>query len=252
MIDASDAAVTFTDVTVVLERNIILDRVAAAVPRGGCTVILGPNGAGKTTLLLTLLRQIPFHGDIGFPGRKAPPRIGYVPQRLNLEPGLPLTTRELVGLTRGAYPLWLGLSGKERSRADRLLDMVNLSECRDRRIVDLSGGELQRLLLALALGREPELLLLDEPISAVDAGSREELIHLLARLRREFGFTQLMVSHDLLPSIAAADHLICLNRRTVAEGSPSGLAASGALYSLFPGLRPDLFAAAGVEESGHA
>ncbi|MDR2390944.1 MAG: ATP-binding cassette domain-containing protein, partial [Planctomycetota bacterium] len=108
MIDSSDAAVTFADVTVVLERNVILDRVAAAVPRGGCTVILGPNGAGKTTLLLALLRQIPFRGEISFPGRNAPPRTGYVPQRLNLDPGLPLTTRELVSLNRGAYPLWIG------------------------------------------------------------------------------------------------------------------------------------------------
>jgi zinc transport system ATP-binding protein len=130
--------------------------------------------------------------------------------------------------------------------------MVNLSGCRDRRIGDLSGGELQRLLLALALGREPELLLLDEPISSVDAGSREDLIHLLARLRREFGFTQLMVSHDLLPSLAAADHLICLDRRTVAEGSPAGLAAGGALRSFFPGLAPDFFAEAGAGEGAHA
>ena len=89
--DAVNATVTLENVTVVLDRNLILDRVTAVIPRGGCTAVVGPNGAGKTTLLLAMLGRVPYRGEIGFPGRETAPRFGYVPQRLNFDRELPLT-----------------------------------------------------------------------------------------------------------------------------------------------------------------
>lgn len=217
---ANRAAVTFEDVTAVLGDAVVLDRASATVPAGSCTAIVGPNGAGKTTLLMALLGRIPFRGHIAFAGGASRPRIGYVPQRLDFDRGLPLTAREFLCLNWQRRPLWLGLAKNHRLRAEALLAAVDAGHLAGRRAGDLSGGELQRLLLALALGRDPELLILDEPTSGVDFQAEEKVYLLLERLRRERGFTQIMVSHDI-PGVARhASHVIGLNRRVVFEGAP--------------------------------
>ncbi|MDR1535162.1 MAG: metal ABC transporter ATP-binding protein [Planctomycetota bacterium] len=234
--DIVNATVTFSNVTVVLDRNLILDRVTAVIPRGGCTAVVGPNGAGKTTLLLAMLGYVPHRGEIGFPGRRGAPRFGYVPQRLDFDRELPLTAGEFIRLGESRSPLWLRAGKGERARIERTLSLVNLEYCRDRRIGDLSGGELQRLLLAAALERKPEVLLLDEAVSATDPVNRNELIRLLERFRREMGFAQVMISHDLATVLALADHLICLDRKVLAAGTPEALDASGDLAAFFPGI----------------
>ncbi|MEW6220943.1 MAG: metal ABC transporter ATP-binding protein [Thermodesulfobacteriota bacterium] len=228
------ATVTFADVNVARAGVQVLDRVSATVPQGGCTAIVGPNGAGKTTLLLALLGQIPFQGLARIEGlRSRRPRLGYVPQRLSLDHGLPLSVMELMLMEHQRLPLWLGRRKRHQERARALLAEVRAEGLVARRVGALSGGELQRVLLALALAQEPDLLVLDEPTAGVDVQGDHVLCDLLERLRCERGFTQLMVSHDLATVTHHATHVIALNHRVVAEGPPHEVLTSTTLTSLF-------------------
>lgn len=229
------AAVTFDNITVALGATTILENITARVPRGSCTAIVGPNGAGKTTLLLALLGEVPFTGGIHISradeGRLL--RIGYVPQRLQFDRGMPLTVMEFMVMGWQRSPLWFGIRKAYRERARELLASVKMDGFDKRRIGTLSGGEMQRALLALALGREPDLLLLDEPASGVDYQGEHLFCELLDTLRCEKGFTQLMVSHDLPTVTHHATHVICLNRRVAAEGSPREVLTAHTLTAVF-------------------
>jgi zinc transport system ATP-binding protein len=205
---------------VALGGNTILDRVTASAPLGSCTAIVGPNGAGKTTLLMALLGQVPYQGRIRIAcepeGRH--PRIGYVPQRLQFDRGLPITVLEFMVMGWQRSPLWFGVRRCHRKRASELLASVKAGDLERRKLGALSGGEMQRVLLALALGQSPDLLVLDEPAAGVDFQGEYVFCELLEGLRRERGFTQLMVSHDLATVTHHAAHVICLNRKVAAEG----------------------------------
>jgi zinc transport system ATP-binding protein len=232
---ASDAAVRFDRVTVTLGGVHILDEVSATVPRGGCTAVVGPNGAGKTTLLMALLGRVPYRGRIRLEGTRgtAAPRIGYVPQRLAFDRGMPLTVSEFLAMGRQRTPLWAGIRRASRQRAAELLEAVDSGHLAGRALGALSGGELQRVLLALALQQDPDLLVLDEPVAGVDFQGEHMVCELLERLRRARGFTQLMVSHDLATVAAHATHVICLNRFVAAEGPPREALTSANLAAIF-------------------
>lgn len=233
--EIGEAAVRFRDVSVTLGGQTILDRVTATVPCGSSAAIVGPNGAGKTTLLLALLGRIPYRGSIslanGPDGR--PPRIGYVPQRLALDRGLPMTVMEFMVMGLQRMPLWFGCRSRYRAAALNLLSPVKADALADRKVGALSGGELQRVLLALALGEKPDLLVLDEPAAGVDFEGEHIFCELLDGLRGRSGFTQLMVSHDLATVMHHATHVICLNRKVAAEGPPSEALTSGTLAAIF-------------------
>ena len=230
-------AVRFDKVSVRRSGLPILDEVSAVVPRGGCTVIVGPNGAGKTTLLLALLGEVPYRGRIrmgtGGQGATSAPRIGYVPQRIALDRGMPLTVTEFLALGEQVRPLWLGVRRDVRRKAHDLLRLVRAAHLADRRLGALSGGETQRVLLALALQREPDLLVLDEPSAGVDFEGEHLFCELLEELRARRGFTQLMVSHDLGMVAHHATHVICLKRRVVAQGAPAEVLTPETLNALF-------------------
>lgn len=229
------AAVTFENVTVALGSNTILDNISARIPHGSCTAIVGPNGAGKTTMLLAILGEVPFTGGIlvSRTDERRHLRIGYVPQRLQFDRGMPLTVLEFMVMGWQRSPLWFGVRRAYRERAKELLASVNMEGVEKRRIGSLSGGEMQRVLLALALGREPDLLVLDEPASGVDFQGEHLFCELLAKLRYEKGFTQLMVSHDLPTVTHHATHVICLNRRVAAEGPPREVLTAETLTAIF-------------------
>ncbi|MBN2711787.1 MAG: metal ABC transporter ATP-binding protein [Planctomycetes bacterium] len=228
-------AVKFDNVTVRMGGNTILDGVSARIPAGSSTAIVGPNGAGKTTMLLSLLGQVPFEGSIEIEntpeGKK--PCIGYVPQRLSFDRGMPVTVLEFMVMGWQRMPLWFGIRKSHREKALAHLRSVKIEGVAERKLGALSGGEMQRVLLALALGQEPDLLVLDEPAAGVDFQGEYIFCELLEDLRRKNGFTQLMVSHDLATVTHHATHVICLNRKVAAEGKPREVLTHDTLAAIF-------------------
>lgn len=215
------SAVVLEHVEIRLGGTRILDDVCAHIPAGSFTALVGPNGAGKTTLTLAILGQISCEGAIRFPdhpGRR--PRFGFVPQKLQFDRDMPLTVCDylLAGIQR--RPLFFGSSKKLRARIGSILEELECGTLADRRFGALSGGELQRVLMAQALLTDPEILVLDEPTSGIDFKGGQLCCELLNRLRATHGFTQLMISHDLATVAAHATHVICLNHRVCAEGAP--------------------------------
>lgn len=229
-----EAAVRFIGVTVARGGVSILDQVTATVPRGSNTAIIGPNGAGKTTLLLALLGEIAYQGSIDIIAHGGQQRvIGYVPQRLSFDRSMPLTVNEFMAMGFQKRPLWFGIGRDLQRQSRQYLALVQAEHLADRRIGALSGGEMQRLLLALALRQEPDLLVLDEPSAGVDIQGENLFCELLDDLRRLKGFTQLMVCHDLPTVTHHATHVICLNRRVAAEGSPRQTLTNDTLTAIF-------------------
>jgi zinc transport system ATP-binding protein len=233
--DNNKAAVVFENVTVETGGVSILDSATASVPRGGCTAIVGPNGAGKTTLLLALLGELPYKGYIHAACRidKGCSRIGYVPQRLDFDRGIPITVTEFLTMGVQRRPLWFGIKRTLQKQAVELLAMVKAEYLAERKLGALSGGEMQRVLLALALQQKPDLLVLDEPAAGVDLHGGHVFCETLDKLRQQNGFTQLMVTHDLATVTHHATHVICLNRRVIAEGPPHTTLTSQTLTALF-------------------
>jgi zinc transport system ATP-binding protein len=229
------AAVLFENVSVEIGGVSILDNICACAPMGGSTAIVGPNGAGKTTLLLTLLGQMSHKGHIRIAPTKdgRAPRIGYVPQRLSFDRGMPVTVLEFMVMGLQRMPLWFGLGNAPRTRARGLLAAVQAGALENRRLGALSGGEMQRVLLALALQQDPDLLVLDEPAAGVDYQGGNVFCELLESLRQERRFTQVMVSHDLATVTHHATHVICLNRRLAAEGPPREVLTPETLMAIF-------------------
>jgi zinc transport system ATP-binding protein len=215
------AAITLDRVNVNRNGTSILKSITAIVPRGGVTGLIGPNGSGKTTLLMAILGQIGYTGRIefGFDGNRRP-RVGYVPQRFQFDRGMPISVLDFMTLGRQRMPLWFGVHAPYRQKSIDMLAVVKAEHLLKRRLGVLSGGELQRVLLALALQEDPELLILDEPVAGVDVVGEQLFCELLEQLRKQHGFTQIMVSHNLSVVLAHATHAILINRRMICQGNP--------------------------------
>lgn len=226
-------SVCFENVCLSRGGNRILNNICATAPAGGSTVLVGPNGAGKTTLLLCLIGEMAYTGCIQFAGLERQPRMAYVPQQLIMDRSLPLRVCEFLALSRQRQPLWLGLRPWARNEGRQLLQMVKAEHLEQSRMGDLSGGELRRVLLAAALGRNPELLVLDEPAAGVDVRGERLFWELLDAARHERGFTQIMVSHNLPLVAHYATHVVCLNKTVCATGAPRATLTSSTLMELF-------------------
>jgi zinc transport system ATP-binding protein len=195
----------------------LLDDVSLTVPRRSVTVLVGPNGAGKSTLLAAVLGEIEFRGRIRMHWR-GDGRIGFVPQGFAVDKTLPLTALEFLALSRQRRPVCLGIAAATRARAERLLAAADLAGLGGRALGQLSGGELQRLLVEHALDPVPELLLLDEPATGLDAAASARFEERVQRARHEADLSVLMVSHDLAQVRRLADHVLVLDRRVVRRG----------------------------------
>jgi zinc transport system ATP-binding protein len=216
---AADSIVEVDGLVVRRRGEALLDGVTLRVRRGDIHVVVGGNGAGKTTLLTAILNQIPFEGQIvmNWSGSGA---IGYVPQNFQVDPTLPVTVADFMALTRQRRPVCLGLSRACRAEVSRLLARVGLAGLAPRPLAALSGGELRRVLLANALGSDPELLILDEPTAGFDESAARLFDELLVQAKRSGRTTVLMVSHDLDHVRRMADMVTVLDRRVVDEGPP--------------------------------
>jgi len=230
----SQPAVVFEDVSVAIGGVSILESVNASVPHGSATAIIGPNGAGKTTLLLAMLGQLAYDGRIRIARTsKGAARLGYVPQGLDFDRGIPMTVMDLMIMGPQRRPLWAGRRRRHRDLAMTLLGSVKAEPLAERRLGALSGGELQRVLLALAIQRDPDILVLDEPSSGIDIAGESLLCELLDTLRAERAFTQIMVTHDLSLVTAHATDVICLNRRVMGQGPTEATLTAGVLAGTF-------------------
>ena len=209
----------------------LLSDVSLEVRAGVLHFLVGPNGAGKSTLLSAILGFVEFTGTIRVHARDGG-RIGYVPQQFPVDPTVPLTVGDFLGLARQRRPVCLGLARGTRRRIDELLARVGLEGFASRPLGALSGGELRRVLLAHALDPVPELLLLDEPGSGLDEMATGRLEEILVDLRRTAGVTVLMVSHDLDLARRIGNVVTLLDRGVVETGSPSRILASDLANSL--------------------
>lgn len=207
-----------------------LENISLRVPAGERLGIFGPNGGGKTTLLKLTLGLLGGHsGRIAVFGR-TPARareeglIGYVPQRVEAELAFPLSVRQVVamGVERGLPP-WAGLPKDRAERAERTLALVGAAEIADRPIGRLSGGQLQRVMIARALAAEPRILLLDEPTVGIDVAGQQRFAELMVQLHRELNLTLVVVSHDLRAIAAGCDRIAVLSRTLHSHVAPQGL-----------------------------
>jgi zinc transport system ATP-binding protein len=204
-----------------LQDRPILEHVDLRVHKGEIVTLIGPNGAGKSTLVRIILGlQKPDSGRIHV---QAGIRIGYMPQRLTIDPTMPLTVRRFLTLAQRASV----------ARLRTVLDEVGAGHLLDAPMQTLSGGETQRVLLARAMLRNPELLILDEPLQGVDVAGQEELYRLISAIRRRYGCGILMISHDLHMVMAATDQVFCLNRHVCCSGHPDSVRTDPNYTSLF-------------------
>jgi zinc transport system ATP-binding protein len=199
----------------------ILHDVSLKVAPGEIVTLLGPNGSGKSTLLRALLGIVPV--SRGRILRQPGLRIGYVPQRLTIDRTMPITVARFLSLPMRASPAQTaealartGMAGHERAQ-----------------MAQLSGGQLQRVLLARALLSSPQLLMLDEPTQGLDQPGEAAFYRLLEEVRRDTGAAVLMVSHDLHVVMAASDRVICLNGHICCEGTPRVVSSAPEYRALF-------------------
>ena len=219
-------AVEVRDLRVNFGDTAVLRGVNLRVPQGQIVALIGPNGSGKTTLLRCLLGLQKFsEGDVRIFGErdlnKALPRVGYVPQRLSLERSFILSVREFLALRLRRTKNWFFKSHRQLDELIKpSLVQLGVENILDRPIAQLSGGQLQRVLIAFALLNEPELLLLDEPTAGVDTPGEETFYDLIASVQRQKKLTVILVSHDLSMVYSHASRVYALNGVICCEGPP--------------------------------
>ncbi len=243
-------AIEVRDLAVSYGATPVFEGVSFALEPGRLVGVIGPNGAGKTTLLKAILGLVPRAGTVSVGGAAVSRRAGqlaYVPQRDAINWRFPASALDVVLMGRYGRLGWLRRPGpRDRALARACLEQVGMDAYADRPIALLSGGQQQRVFLARALAQEPEVLLLDEPISGVDAPTQETILRILAGLARA-GKTLLLTTHDLRCNMDFFDGLLAVNRGLVALGSvehvltPSVLAATyGAQIVLSDGTQVSL------------
>ena len=198
----------------------ILQNISMRVNSGEITTIIGPNGAGKSTLVRLILGLI--DPDQGCIERSKDLSIGYMPQKIHIDPTLPITTGRFLQLANTSIDACL-----------RALDLVGIPEVKNTPFHKLSGGEMQRALLARAILCQPNLLVLDEPVQGVDYNGQNELYALIGQLRSSLNCGIVMVSHDLHLVMSSTDHVICLNHHICCQGKPEQVTQDPAYLDIF-------------------
>lgn len=203
---------------------------------GEIVALIGPNGAGKSTLIHAILGQQAYTGSITFhgpDGREQKLRIGYVPQSPNFAKGDPISVLDLFCCCIGKRPAFLRPRAAMREKVLQCLSNVDAESLIDRRVGALSGGELQRVLLALALEPMPNMLILDEPLSGVDVEGMALLMDMLDGIRKKFDLSILMTTHDFSMLEKYADRVVLLRERVLCEGTPEQVLSSDAFAEVF-------------------
>ena len=225
----------------------ILEEVSFHLHCGEIAALIGPNGAGKSTLFRSILGQLPYGGSITFTQVGGPairladgtvmggtrPLIGYVPQSPSFDRGDPVSVLDFFTAATAKWPVWLPVPKKYRDRCRRSLERVHGEDLLDKPMGGLSGGQLQRVLLALALEPVPHILVLDEPLSGVDMEGEHQLLEMLDEIRTNYDLSILLSTHDFATLGSFADKVILLNKRVLKVGTPDEVIASPEFYQTF-------------------
>lgn len=217
----TQALVTVEEAALTLGGQAVLENVSLTLEPGRITTLIGPNGAGKSTLARLVLGLA--SPDRGRVVRRPGLTLGYMPQHLRVDGSLPLTVDRF---------LWLATPGHTRARRDAL-QRTGVAHLRRRAVRQLSGGEMQRVLLARALLRKPDLLVLDEPAQGVDVAGQDALYGLLGQVRDETNCGILLISHDLHLVMARTDEVVCLHHHVCCSGTPEAVSRDPAYQRLF-------------------
>lgn len=218
---SNSALIKATDICVQFNGKQVLHKVSVSIHEGQIVTLIGPNGAGKTTLVRIILGLL--EADSGTVWRTPALRVGYMPQKLHIEPTMPITVMRFLQL---AEP-------NNAERISTLLSELNIHHLRSHPLAAVSGGELQRILLARALMRKPSLLVLDEPAQGVDVSGQAELYRLISDIAVAQNCGILMISHDLHLVMSATDEVICLNHHICCHGKPEQVSNDPAYLDLF-------------------
>ncbi|MCL4521726.1 MAG: ATP-binding cassette domain-containing protein [Firmicutes bacterium] len=234
---------SISDLLVAYDTKVVLNHINLSLRAGELIGMIGPNGAGKSTLLRTIAGLIrPQKGTITFPGldrgdelrHRKMTKVGYVPQRFDIDPDLPLRARDLVGLGWDGHR-W-GVPGPSRLRkaaVDKALTLVDALSFADAPCGRLSGGQLQRILIAQAMVSDPPLLLLDEPLASLDLRSADAIVEVVDRVAHETGVTVLLVTHDMNPLLRAMDRIIYVVNGNAVIGSVEDVVKKDVLGALY-------------------
>lgn len=230
-------ALDVRNLTVKLGGHTIIKDITFTVAAGTTTAIIGPNGAGKSVLVKSILRLLPKQsGTVKIFGydhrqtRHVAPLISYVPQVVDFDRTFPLTVHGLFSLKS---PRLFGLTPAERQRMHSLLDMIGAGHLLLKRLSTLSGGQLQRVLLAHSLMDHPRLLLLDEPAAGIDTQGQEAIYPLLNRIKHDEKLTLIIISHELQIVMQYADQVLCLNKEIVCSGLPQKVLTNETLQRMY-------------------
>ena len=224
------------NVSVKIGADRILKNVNLHVHCGELVALIGPNGAGKSTFLKAILGQREYEGIIAFsePGKRSKkPRIGYVPQSPAFDPSDPVSVSDLFACCMSRRPAFLGLGSSMRELVLECLERVHGEDLIDKRVGTLSGGELQRVLLALALEPMPNILILDEPLSGVDIEGMENLMEMLDEIRKTYDLSILMTTHDFSTLNRYADQVVLIDHGVLCKGKPDAVLNSPEFKTAF-------------------
>lgn len=233
--------------SVSLQGDPILEDVSFHLHCGEIAALIGPNGAGKSTLFRSILGQLSYRGRITFSPAGGPsirladgaapgggrPLVGYVPQSPSFDRGDPVSVLDFFTAATAKWPVWLPVPHRYRERAAASLARVHGEDLLDRPMGVLSGGQLQRVLLALALEPAPHILILDEPLSGVDIEGEHQLLEMLDELRTQYDLSIFLSTHDFATLGQFADKAILLNRRVLKAGTPDEVLSSPEFYETF-------------------
>lgn len=217
--------------------QVILEDVNMHIHCGTLTAVVGRNGAGKTTLIRAILDDIPHEGSIDFRdsenGKMRKLKIGYVPQSLNIEKRTPLSVYDLIASYQSSAPVFFHKKKKLYEEIKEALRIFEVEDLIDRQVCNLSGGQLQRVLLSMAIMEEPNLLLLDEPVSGIDQNGMELFYKTMDYLKKNFDLAIVLISHDLDYVAKYADKVLLLDKTVLKQGAPKEVFGSQEFQKVF-------------------
>lgn len=237
MNDICHCSVKIKNLKVKKGTHTIIDNINLDVKHGETLALIGKNGSGKTTLLKAILGSVSYYGEIDFFNSNSKkisnPKIGYVPQHLSFDRNTPITVLDLFCANSSSMPVWFHHSNKRKKKAEEILEKVGAQNHINKPIGKLSGGELQRVLLAFALEPMPDILLLDEPVSAVDRKGISRFYSIITAMRKDFHMPVVLVSHDLGHVMKYATSYALMNHTISEIGNADNLSKSKKVREVF-------------------